>query len=111
MSLLRDMKLMSRDKSVDLTGVFSAIIFSAYDKFLTRMWRHKPDLFLFIHSWNWRSMKQACSRYIVSSFTHDPLRNYLKQIVWNGARCIYFMYSLISDVLSIADVHDDRTVV
>ena len=42
-SLLRDVKLMSRDKSVDLTGVYHVvrhylnvcdIIFSTYDKFL-----------------------------------------------------------------------------
>ena len=52
MSLLRDMKLvsrdrifLSRDKSIDLTEVLScrAISFEC----LSSMWRHKPDLLLF----------------------------------------------------------------
>ena len=74
MSLLRDMKLMSRDKNADLTGVFyhvarhylnvCDIIFSVYDKFLacdvTRLF-----IAFEIHSWDWRSIKQACSGYII----------------------------------------------
>ena len=62
MSLLRDMKLMShdriflsRDKSVDLTGVLScrATLFERLRHNLlslpqvSSMWRHKPDLLLF----------------------------------------------------------------
>ena len=62
MSLLRDMKLVSRDrislshdKSVDLTGVLScrATLFELLRHNLlslqqvSSMWRHKPDLLLF----------------------------------------------------------------
>ena len=55
MSLLRDMKLMSRDKSIDLTGVLScrATLFECVRHNLLSlrqvpsMWRHKPDLLLF----------------------------------------------------------------
>ena len=63
MSLLRDMKLMSRDricssrdKSVDLTGVLSCreILFERVPPHnlislqqVASMWRHKPDLLLF----------------------------------------------------------------
>ena len=55
MSLLRDEKLMSRDKSVDLTGVLScrATLFerSRHNLLSLRqvssMWRHNPDLLLF----------------------------------------------------------------
>ena len=55
MSLLRDMKLMSNDKSVDLTGVLScrATLFECLRHSLlsllqvSSMWRHKPDLLLF----------------------------------------------------------------
>ena len=62
MSLLRDMKLVSRnrifvsrDKSVDLTGVLSchATLFERLRHNLlslqqvSNMWRHKPDLLLF----------------------------------------------------------------
>ena len=53
MSLLRDMKIMSRDKSVDLTGLLScrAISFERLRHNLlslqvSKMWRHKPDLLL-----------------------------------------------------------------
>ena len=54
MSLLRDMKLMSRDKSVDLNGVLScgATLFECLRHNLlslrqvSSMWRHKPDLLL-----------------------------------------------------------------
>ena len=48
MSLLRDMKLVSRDKSVDLAGVFScsATMFECLRQ-VPMMWRHKPDLLLF----------------------------------------------------------------
>ena len=63
---------MSRDKSVDLTGVLS------YRETLFECLRHnhlspqqvhmmghdKPDLLLFrtiADSWDWRSIKQACS--------------------------------------------------
>ena len=51
----RDKIFLSRDKSVDLTGVYHVvrhyfnvcdIIFSAYDK-VSSMWRHKPNLLLF----------------------------------------------------------------
>ena len=55
MSLLRDMKVMSRDKSVDLTEVLSFratfIECLRHDPLSLRqvssMWRHKPDLLLF----------------------------------------------------------------
>ena len=55
LSLLRDMKLMSRDKSVDLTGVLScrATLFECLRHNLlslgqvSGMGRHKPDLLLF----------------------------------------------------------------
>ena len=54
MSLVRDIKLMSRDKSVDLTGILScrATMFKClqYNHLSLRqvpmMWRHKPDLLL-----------------------------------------------------------------
>ena len=54
-SLLRDMKIMSRDKSVDLTEVLScrATLFERSRHNLvslrqvSNMWRHKPDLLLF----------------------------------------------------------------
>ena len=93
MSLLRDIKFVSRnriflscDKSVDLTGVLScrAALFECLRHFhlslwqVPMMWRHKPDLLLldhkqawstafYNHSWDWRSIKQTCSRYIVKS--------------------------------------------
>ena len=55
MSLLRDMKLMSRDKRVDLTGVLScrATLFELLRHNLlslrqvSSMWLHKPDLLIF----------------------------------------------------------------
>ena len=51
MSLLRDMKLMSRDKSVDLTGVLScrATLFERLRQNLLslRQVSSKPDLLLF----------------------------------------------------------------
>ena len=55
MSLLHDMKIMSRDKSVDLTGVLScrATLFERlrHDilslRQVSNMLRHKPDLLLF----------------------------------------------------------------
>ena len=55
MSLLRDMKLITRDKSVDLTGVLPcrATLFERLRHNLlslrqvSTMWRHKPDLLLF----------------------------------------------------------------
>ena len=53
-SLLRDMKIMSRDKSVDLTGVLSSCdLFECLRHNLlslrqvSNMRRHKPDLLLF----------------------------------------------------------------
>ena len=56
MSLLGDMKVMSRDKSVDLTGVLSCRATSfeclRHNLFSLRqvssMRRHKPDLLLFV---------------------------------------------------------------
>ena len=55
MSLLLDMKLILRDKSVDLTGILScrATLFECLRHNLlslrqvSSMWRHKPDLLLF----------------------------------------------------------------
>ena len=55
MSLLRDMKLMSRDKRIDLTGVLlcRATLFECLQHNLlslqqvSSMWHHKPDLLLF----------------------------------------------------------------
>ena len=55
MSLLRDMKLMSHDISVDLTGVLSCrtTLFERLRHNLlslrqvSSMWRHKPDQLLF----------------------------------------------------------------
>ena len=55
MSLLHDMKLMSRDKSVDLTGVLSCCV-TLFEclrhnflslRQVSSMRRHKPDLLLF----------------------------------------------------------------
>ena len=62
MSLLRDMKLMardrkflSRDKSVDLTGVLSCRV-TLFERLrhnlfslrqVSNMWRHKPDILIF----------------------------------------------------------------
>ena len=83
MSLLRDIKFvshdrifLSRDKSVDLTVVlsFRATLFECLRHNHVRlrqvpmMWPHKPDPLLFIHSWDWRSVKQPCSRYIIKMF-------------------------------------------
>ena len=55
MSLLRDMKHVSRDKNVDLTGILSCRatlvkrlrhnLLSLWQ--VSSMWRHKPDLLLF----------------------------------------------------------------
>ena len=68
MSLLRDMKLMSRDrillsrdKSVDLTGVLSSgvTLFECLRhnhlslRQVPLMWRHKPDLLLIDHKQAW----------------------------------------------------------
>ena len=69
MSLLRDMKLMSRDKSVDLTGDLPcrATLFecSRHNHLSLRqvpmMWRHKPDLLLFDDKQAW-SIKQLKHR-------------------------------------------------
>ena len=55
MSILRDMKLMPRDKSVDLTGVLScrATLLECLRRNhlslqqVSSMWRHKPHLLLF----------------------------------------------------------------
>ena len=55
MPLLRDMKLSSRDKSVDLIGVLAcrAALFELLQhnhlslRKVSNMWRHKPDLLLF----------------------------------------------------------------
>ena len=77
MSLLRDMKLMSRDKSVHLTGVSScrATLFERLRHNLlslrqvSNIWRHKPDLLLFRSiAGDWWSIKQTCSRYIIKLF-------------------------------------------
>ena len=55
MSLLRDMKLLSRDKSVDLAGVLSCRV-TMFEclrhnhlslQQVPMIWRHKPDLLLF----------------------------------------------------------------
>ena len=55
MSLLRDIKFVSRDESVDLTGVLScrATLFGCLRhnhlslRQVPMLWRHKPDLLLF----------------------------------------------------------------
>ena len=74
MSLLRDMKRVSRDKSVDLTGVLScrATLFERlrHNHLSLRqvpvMWRHKPDLLLFrTIAGTGDLLKQACSKYII----------------------------------------------
>ena len=79
MSLLRDMKLMSRDriflsrdKSVDLTGVLScrATLFECLrHNFLSLRQVLACDvaslIYCFLDSWDWRSIEQACSRYVI----------------------------------------------
>ena len=77
MSLLRDMKLMSRDriflsrdKSVGLTGVLlcRATLFECLRQNYLSLRQvlacdvTSPSVAFQIHSWDWRSIKQACSR-------------------------------------------------
>ena len=104
MLLQRDMKLvscdrifLSRDKSVDSTGVLScrSTLFVCLRhnhlslRQVSMMWRHKPDILLF--SWDWRSINQLIDDYakdggpgelwLLCSFYHGSLRTWIKTIV------------------------------
>ena len=92
MSLLHDMKLMSRDriflsryKSIDLTGVLSLFERLRYNllslRQVSNMWRHKLDLLLFrsIAGTGDLSIKQVCSRYIISN---DSSKGKVVQHIW-----------------------------
>ena len=79
------MKVMSRDKSVDLTGVLScrATFLERLRhtlpslRHVSNMWRHKPDLLFFrsIAGTGGWSIKQACSRYVIKKVRKDSLRS------------------------------------
>ena len=105
MLLLCDMKLVSRDKSVDLTGDLSCHATMCeclrHNHFSLRqvpmMWRHKHDL-LCLESkqawcWDWPSIEQPCSRYIIKNtyamntyvILHFEHKNDITIIIWTAS--------------------------